>query len=83
MEIEIQTKKWGSSLGIIIPKEIVRKERIEEGQKIIVDILSKKTTVGDMFRMVEKNPLAKSDEKSSTQEVMDEIDEELKMGLFT
>lgn len=83
MEIEIQTKKWGSSLGIIIPKEIVRKERIEKGQKIIVDILSKKTTVGDIFRMVEKNPLPKTKDKRSTQEVMDEIDKELEPGLFT
>ena len=83
MAIEIQTKKWGSSLGIIIPKEIVRKERIEEGQKIIINILSKKTTVGDMFRMVEKNPLPKTKDKRGTQEVMDEIDKELEPELFT
>ena len=50
MEVETKTKKWGSSLGIIIPKEIVRKERIREGQEIKIDILSKKKTTGaDIF----------------------------------
>lgn len=50
MEIETKTKKWGSSLGIIIPKKIVILERIKEGQKINISILSKKkTTGGDIF----------------------------------
>jgi len=50
MEIETKTKKWGSSLGIIIPKEIIRKERIQEGQEIRIDILTKKKTIGrDIF----------------------------------
>ena len=39
MEVEIKTKKWGSSLGIIIPKEVVRRERIQEGQEIKINIL--------------------------------------------
>ena len=34
--IEVTAKKWGSSLGIIIPKDIVEKEHIKEGQKVSV-----------------------------------------------
>ncbi len=50
MEIETITKRWGSSLGLIIPRAIVREERIQEGQKIRVNILSKKKTTGaDIF----------------------------------
>jgi len=50
MEIETKTKKWGSSLGVIIPKEIVKEERLQEGQEIRIDILSKKKTTGaDIF----------------------------------
>ncbi len=50
MEIETKTKKWGSSLGIIIPKEIVKEERLQEDQKIRIDILSRKKTTGaDIF----------------------------------
>lgn len=81
--MEVEAKKWGSSLGIILPKDIVRKERIVEGQKIIVNILSKKTTVGDIFKMVEKNPLPKSKDGRSVKEVMAEIDKELEPEFST
>lgn len=33
-EIKATAKKWGSSIGIIIPKEVVEKEKIKEGQEI-------------------------------------------------
>ena len=32
MEIETRTKRWGSSLGIIIPIKIVKAEKIQAGQ---------------------------------------------------
>ncbi len=38
MEIELVTKKWGSSLGIVLPKTIVEKEQILENEIIIVEI---------------------------------------------
>ena len=83
MEIQTTTKKWGSSLGIVIPKIIVITERLREGQKISVDILSKKkTTVGEIFRMVEKHHLPKTKDKRGTQEVLNEIDKELDSEVF-
>lgn len=48
MELELKTKKWGSSLGIIIPRNIVVKEQIDAGQKIIVEI-KKKPKMSDIF----------------------------------
>ena len=50
MEIETKTRRWGSSLGIIIPKKLVKEERLREGQEIRIDILSRKKTTGaDIF----------------------------------
>ena len=50
MEIETETRKWGSSLGLVIPRKIVKEERIQAGQKIRIDILTKKKTTGaDIF----------------------------------
>ena len=50
MEIKTKTRKWGSSLGVIIPKELVKEERLQEGQEIRIDILSRKKTTGaDIF----------------------------------
>ena len=48
MAIEVQTKKWGNSIGIIIPRNVVEKEKIKENQKIIVNII-KKADLSDIF----------------------------------
>jgi len=41
METECTAKRWGSSLGIVIPKEVVEREHISENEKIIVDFKKK------------------------------------------
>ncbi len=38
VEIEAITRKWGNSLGITIPQEIVEEEHLRENQKIKVEI---------------------------------------------
>ncbi|MEN7982303.1 MAG: hypothetical protein ABFQ65_02560 [Nanoarchaeota archaeon] len=56
MEIQTKTKKWGSSLGIIIPKIIVEKQRMHKDQEIRVDILCKRKTKGsDIFGKLKFN----------------------------
>ncbi len=37
-EIEVITRKWGNSLGIAIPKEMVEREHLHENQKVIIEI---------------------------------------------
>ncbi len=51
MEIETKTRKWGSSLGIIIPKGIVEKENLKQNQKIKILAIETetKTTGADIF----------------------------------
>ena len=38
MEVELVAKKWGSSLGIVLPKTLVEKEHIGENDVIVVEI---------------------------------------------
>ncbi len=38
VRIETITRKWGNSLGITIPKNIIEKSHLRENQKIIVEI---------------------------------------------
>ncbi len=47
-EIESITKKWGSSLAVIIPKEIAEKEGIKEGDKIHISV-EKHADLGHIF----------------------------------
>ena len=48
LETKAKIKIWGNSLGIVIPKEIVIKEDLQENDEVIVKI-SKKNTLEDFF----------------------------------
>ena len=37
-EVELKTKKWGSSIGVLLPKELVEKAGIKPEETIVVDI---------------------------------------------
>lgn len=38
MEIKAIAKKWGSSIAVIIPKEVIEKQKIKENQEIRIEI---------------------------------------------
>ena len=65
MEIEAKTRKWGSSIGIVLPKKIVEEAGIKPNEKIVIE--------------VKRRPLAKEffgilkDWKRPTQEIKDEM----------
>ncbi len=65
-DIECVTKKWGSSIGIVIPNDVVKKEHLKPNEKIRI--------------VIKKIPLAKElwgigivKDKRSTQEIKDEL----------
>ena len=64
VETEVKTRKWGSSIGIVIPKDVVEEVGIKPDETITIE--------------VKKRPLAKEffgllkDWKRPTQEIMDE-----------
>ena len=52
IQINARTRKWGNSVGVVIPNEVVKEQGIAEGQEVIMTILSrKKTRVKDIFGM--------------------------------
>jgi len=69
--IELQTKvrKWGNSLGIVIPLNKVKKEDIGEGTEINVLIQKKENVLRETFGTFKF--------KKSVQKMMYEIDNEL------
>lgn len=66
MEIKTMAKRWGSSIGVILPKSFVEANRIKENDEVTIEV-KKKTLVGEMFG---KFPEWKS--KKSAQELKDE-----------
>lgn len=65
VEIETKTRKWGSSIGVVLPKKIVEEAGIKPNEKITIE--------------VKKRPLAKEffgrfpHWGKSTQEIKDEM----------
>lgn len=73
MEIKTKTKKWGNSIGILIPKEAIRKENIKPDQEVTVLISAKPITkAGDIFGTMKFS--------KSTDKLMRELDKEFDFG---
>lgn len=71
-QIKTTVKKWGNSFGVVIPKEIINREKLKENKEVFITIQQKKyTTVGDIMGIFKRKS------GKSTQEIMDEIDKEL------
>lgn len=64
-EIESVARKWGNSLGIIIPKEVVEEEQLQENERIVVEI-KKKHSAKDFFGLL-------NDWKRSAEEIKKEM----------
>ena len=74
-QIKAKVKKWGNSFGIILPKEILNKEQLEEGEEITLTISPKKiTTVSDLMKLGLTINIPKK-LKKSTKQIMKETDE--------
>ena len=73
MEIKAKTRKWGNSIGVLIPKEVVKEENIKANQEIILMISTKPTTKG-------KDIWGTMHFKKSTEQLMREVDKDFDFG---
>lgn len=70
--IETKVKRWGNSFGVVIPIEIIEKEKIKEDEKIRLILLK------DSKRVFEETfGSLKGRLKKSAQEIKDELRREL------
>ncbi len=49
MAIQVKTKKWGNSIGIILPSKTVEKLNIKPEEEIAVEIEKKGSPLKEMF----------------------------------
>ncbi len=70
-EITVRVKKWGSSLGLVIPVEVARRQELEPGDAVRIQIERKTLRVKDVFGML-REELKDVD--------WDEVDRELATG---
>ena len=69
-EALVKTKKWGNSLGIILPADVVKAERLKEGEIVVVKIERKYNVLKEMFGTVKF--------KRPTEEILKEVRKEMK-----
>ena len=67
MQTVVKSRKWGNSVGIAIPNEIVERERIKPGEELIVDI-RRKRDVNELQKLFGSVRF-----KKSAQEIKDEL----------
>ena len=70
MEIEGKTKKWGTSLAFVIPKETAKKSNLKSNQRLRVLIIEEDNTLKETFGMLRGW-------KKPTEQIMREIDKDL------
>jgi antitoxin component of MazEF toxin-antitoxin module len=64
MAIEVKTKRWGNSIGIIIPSAAIEKFNIKPNENILVEINKKRNVLKEMFGKARFN--------KSTEEILKE-----------
>ena len=64
MAIEVRTKRWGSSIGVVIPSETIEKLNIKPDEDIVIEIEKKNNVLKELFGAVKF--------KRSTEEILKE-----------
>lgn len=59
MAVEVKTKKWGNSIGIIIPSETIEKLNIKPEEKIVIEISKGSNVLRELFGTMKSKKTAK------------------------
>lgn len=68
-EAKLRLRKWGNSLGIVIPQDVLEKERAKEGDELFILVKKGKPNLRKLFGSYKF--------KKSTEKIMKEIDRDL------
>lgn len=49
MAIEVKTRRWGNSIGVVIPNEAIERLNIKPEEEIIIEIEKKNNVLKEMF----------------------------------
>ncbi len=69
MAVMVKTKKWGNSIGVIIPSETVERLSIKPEEEIVIEIGKKNSVLKEMFGAMKS--------KKSTEKILKEARKEL------
>lgn len=67
MAVEVRVKKWGNSMGVILPKLFIEKENLQENDNILIEVV-KEADLSDVFGMIKKRKLSGQEAKDLARE---------------
>ena len=59
--IHCKTKRWGNSLGLLIPKEETRRMHLHENQQVVVELIGVENPLKELFGFSKMNKITKSE----------------------
>lgn len=59
MALEVKTKKWGNSIGVIIPSETVESLGIKPEEEIVIEIKERNNVLKELFGAINFKKSAK------------------------
>lgn len=59
--IACKTKRWGNSLGLVIPHEIVHDLSLHENQEIVIEIVTTANPLKELFGFGKENKIGKKE----------------------
>lgn len=65
IELETKARKWGNSIGVSLPKDVIEKANIKPDKEVRLFIQDKKVDISKVFGTLKI--------KRPTQEILDEI----------
>jgi len=55
MAVEVKTKQWGNSIGIVIPIEAVERFKIRPNESLVIEINKKENVLKELFGVFKHN----------------------------
>ncbi|MFH1182221.1 MAG: AbrB/MazE/SpoVT family DNA-binding domain-containing protein [Candidatus Woesearchaeota archaeon] len=46
MAVQVVIKKWGNSMGVVIPRELVEQESLKENEKVLIEMVKEADLTG-------------------------------------
>ena len=57
IEVEAKVKKWGHSLGIVLPRDLTKEEKVEAGDKIKIIVMKEQNDLSDIFGILKNSKI--------------------------
>ena len=57
MAIEVQLKKWGNSIGVVLPRSLVEQRKLKERDKIVIEFV-KVANLSNIYGLIKERKMS-------------------------